>query len=179
MKCCLTMFAFTSACDLHGGPCCYMVSKLQWEKQTISAAYWFYFFIFFFISLEIIWYIGNVCYPTSITVCSTHASSNSHAAARSHRLPPAPTAACKCCPQTTAHGPFFNFAGFWIITELLIYKSQLTGHLFTRTTLRNTWSHQSRICTFVSRLCGPTSSFLLFLSKKYIQKVMLFQTYIA
>lgn len=102
----------------------------------------------------------------SITLRSTRASSKQP---RSCAVPSAPSTAVSA-PAGTAHrlqhtAQFLFVAGFWITNELPIYKSQLTGCLFTRTTLQYSWSHQSGICAFVFRVCGPTSSFLLFLSK--------------
>lgn len=79
------------------------------------------------------WYIANVCYPTSIIPCSTHASSDSHAAMWSHPLPLPPYLPLQALPMDYSILPsFYFFAGYF---ELPIYKSWLTGCLFTKTTL--------------------------------------------
>lgn len=60
---------------------------------------------------------------------------------------------------------FLFFAGFWIITELPTYKSWLTGCLFTRNTSQYIVDPANLESTFVSTVCDPMSSFLLFSSK--------------
>lgn len=117
-----------------------------------------------------------------LTVCFFHPGGNDlvhcyyllpceHHPAEAPVLP----ATASCCtvpstPSATVSAPagttqFLFFAGFWIITELPTYKSWLTGCLFTRNTSQYIADLANLESTFVSTVCDPMSSFLLFSSK--------------
>lgn len=164
-----------SAYDLHGAPCCYVGSELQWENQTISAAYWF--LLFFFSPQWKSWYVANVCYPTSITPRSTRASSDSHAAVWSRPLPLPPYLPLQALPMDCSTLPSFYFL-------LAILSCQFTNHglqdaclpklLYATANPTNMESvHLYR--DFV--VLPPLSTFLV--KNNTLKKVRLFQTYIA
>lgn len=137
-------------------------------------------FFFFLISVEVIWYIANVCHPTSITPRSTRASSNSHAAVRSHPLPLPLYLPLQARPTDCSTLPSFYF--------LLAFESLLSCR-FTNHRLQDAYLPE-----LLHNIADPTNLQSVHLygefvvlqppsyfshQKQYVKKVMLFQAYIA
>lgn len=167
MKCCLTVFAFMSTYDLHGAPCCYRGRELQWENQTVSAAYWF--FLLFFFSSQ--WKSFGALL-TSVTLrASPHVAPVPPAIATwSHPLP------------LPLYLPLQALPGFYFL--LAILSCQFTNHGLQDACLPE----------LLYIIANPTHMEYVHLYRDFvvlhplfyfphqnqqIQKVMLFQTYIA
>lgn len=170
-NCCLTMFAFTSNCDVHGYICCYMVYDLQWGKKkptkkqqqqnSISAAFFFFFF-----SSQWQW-LDTLLMPVILQVplpCNTCASSKSLGAVHSHPLPV----------------PLYLLLEALTIYHLLAFES-LPSCLFTYHGLQGAYlvelfhnsanpTNLESSCMLVPRACGPKCSFLLFSSETVYSK---------
>lgn len=161
-----------------------MISAWQWENQTISAACLFFIFIFFSITVCIIWYIAHVCHPASITLCSTRASSNSHAAGWSHPLPVPLYLLLQALPTGYSTLPSFYFFcpllnNFWAANlQIMAYRMVIDYlyHLLLFNIADLTNLESVHLYWQFVVLC-PLSHFSH--QKQYIKKVMLFQAYFA
>lgn len=101
------------------------------------------FIIFFFTSVEIMWYIANVCYPTSITPRSTPVPPATamrlcgpvHSHCR--RICP-----CRHCPRTAARCPVFISCWlFWAANlQIMAYRMPVYQNYFMLQLIPPIWN---------------------------------------
>lgn len=176
--------------DLLGFPCCLMCSELQREDRTFLlpvcleflSGLWVFvclfvlfvcFCLFFFFTLvEIIWYVAIVCYPVSITLYSTCASSHS-------QLLHSPICSqCHCiCP--CRHYLVFWGVFCWLLNhywaanlQIMVYRMLIYQKYF----MLYSWSHQSGIYICINSLWSYILFHTFFIKNIIFQRDVFFQT---